>query len=294
MSNILKNPLGAVGDAVTAPFKSVGNIVGGKGNLGDLLNIGGAVFGGNLMNPGSWGKSLANFGTNSFLTNVGIGDPTKWNTSDFIKLGMSGMGGQPQGGNYQMTNLQDLTKGLIPLAQSDIGFAMANNARRLRAQQAAADTLDPANDRARYQQLAQQLLAMGSEQGGKLAGDLKRAGYGSGTQAGARAGAMNNAQNTANKALFDMNDTSGQRYAAIAGLLSDMPFLNAALGGIGQSQNLANAQRSADLQYNLSRPNSAGENALLYAAQLLPYFFNQQKKPSLGAGFTGDYVGPRM
>jgi len=293
MSNILKNPLGAVADAVTSPFKAVGNIASGKGNIGDLLNIGGTLFGGNLMNPGAWGKSLANFGTNSFLTNVGIGDPTKWNTSDFLKLGMSSMGGQPQQQGYQMSNLQDLTKGLIPLAQSDIGFALANNARRMRAQQNAADSIDPANDQARYQQLARQLLAMGGEQGDRLAGDLKRSGYGSGTQAGARAGAMNNAQNTANKALFDMNDTSGQRYAELANLFTNMPFLNAAIGGVGQTQGLANAQRSADLQYDLTRPNTTGENAIEYAMQLLPYFLSQQKKPALGAGFTGDFVGPR-
>ncbi len=77
----LSSAVGGIGKAVTAPIKSVGNILTGKANIGDLLSIG-SLFapGGNLFNLGSGGLASlgtanlgANLGTQGLLNSAGLG-----------------------------------------------------------------------------------------------------------------------------------------------------------------------------------------------------------------------------
>ena len=70
-----------IGNAITAPIKSAGNLLTGKGNLGDLLSVGsmfapggniGSIFGGQGLGSLTTKNLLANYGTSGLLGQMGI------------------------------------------------------------------------------------------------------------------------------------------------------------------------------------------------------------------------------
>lgn len=97
----LSSAVGGIGKVVTAPIKSVGNILTGKANIGDLLSIG-SLFapGGSLFNMGSGGLASlgtanlgANLGTQGLLNSAGLGGFTgAGGKIDWIK-GLSSLAG---------------------------------------------------------------------------------------------------------------------------------------------------------------------------------------------------------
>jgi hypothetical protein len=71
----------SIGNAITAPIKSAGSLLTGKGNLGDLLSVGsmfapggniGSIFGGQGLGALTTKNLLSNYGTSGLLGQLGI------------------------------------------------------------------------------------------------------------------------------------------------------------------------------------------------------------------------------
>lgn len=290
--NILKG----IGNAVTAPFKSVGDIVSGKGNIGDLFNIA-SVFapGGNLTtNLASYGTK--NIGINSFLPGVADIAQGKGNVMDWMNIvnayanaGAGGGGGYKPSGNAQ----QDLAAMMFPLIQSDVLFALANQPRAQQSRLDAANALDPSNQAGMYAAMIQQAMNAAGAAGAKHGKQLKSQGFGDSVQAGAQVNAQNQAVSNVNSQQVNTPEGIANAYAQIAQLLSGSPNLQ----GYSQAQQLGIQKRAADAQYNATKPPTFWESLLATAGTTLPYILNSDGKDMARAGgesnrFYDDPVGP--
>jgi hypothetical protein len=104
-----------IGNVITAPIKSAGNILTGKGNIGDLLSIGaafapganiGSVFSGGGLGSLTTKNLLTNFGSAGLLGQMGLGQNLfngKGTGMDYLNafqslggLGMTGPGSGPR------------------------------------------------------------------------------------------------------------------------------------------------------------------------------------------------------
>lgn len=273
--NFFKNPLGSIGKAITAPFQGAANIVTGKGNLGDLLSIA-SIFapGGNLTTDfAKYG--LKNLGTGSLLGAAGIGDISKMNTTDLIRLlgqGQSGSGSQYQ---YSPGSTSGLAGQVYPLGLMDLQFALSNTPRRQRATLDAVDALSPQNGAATYQSILDAALRASKGAGEKDAARLRASGYGGSTQQGAITSATNRAVDHVNDSQILSPDSIASRNAQIAQLLSGTPFLNTALNAEAQSQGLGIQKRAADAAYEASRPPNFLESFAQIAGMVLPSVVDQ-------------------
>lgn len=305
----------AIGNAVTAPFKSVGDIVTGKGNLGDVLSIAGAFAPGGNFTTNLADLGTKNFGLNSLLGGAGLtpgggsglmggmplpgfpgggfGKPLdKWQTGDFVNaalaLSQSGMlgGGGGGGGGRKMSGdpNKDIASMMLPLVQSDILFALANQPKTHQARMDAASALDPANQAGMYQQMLQQAISAATAAGTKQGAQLKSQGYGDSVQAGAVQGATNAATSNVNQQMVNTPEGIAQANMQIAQLLGMVP----SLGGFSQAENLSVMRRNADAQYNATRPPTLLENVFSIAGTTLPYILNSDGKTKARQGWSKD------
>ena len=270
--------LKGLGNVITSPFKSVGSILGGKGNIGDLLNIGGTLFGANLFNPGQWGSSLGKSTLGSLLGNMGL-NPEKMNTSDFLNLVMSSQGGQ--GGPGRPGQGMNFGAGLQgqanQLSQLEMLAMLQNYPKRLQSLNRAYDFLSPQGATSQASTISQFLQAQGRDQGRQDEKTLTRRGYSSGTAAGANLAARNRASTQAGQATTDILNpmAASNRAMAQANVYSPGNLQGGGLNMLLALQNAGNNQRMADAQYNATKPASTLESILGIAGSTAPYWLDQ-------------------
>ena len=270
------NLLKGLGNAITSPFKSVGSILGGKGNLGDLLNIGGTLFGGNLFNPSQWGSSIGKSTLGGILGNMGL-DPKKMNTGDFLNLIMSSQGGQGGQGGQGMNFGGGLQGQANQLSQLEMLAMLQNYPKRLQSLNRAYDALSPQGATSQASTISQFLQAQGRDQGRQDEKTLTRRGYSSGTAAGANLAARNRASTQAGQATTDILNpmAASNRAMAQANVYSPGNLQGGGLNMLLALQNAGNNQRMADAQYNATKPASTLESILGIAGSTAPYWLEQ-------------------
>jgi len=297
---LFKNPLGTIANTVAAPFKAGGNILSGKGNIGDLLSIGSLFMpGGNLT--GNFAKmGTSNFGLSSLLGSQGLGgfgDISKWQTKDFLNfLPMLTQGGSQQsggGGSYIPSNLTDMANQISML---DMATLLQRLPQRNAALDRAYQGLSQSGTRATANSLGNQAQARGVEAGKANAGTLQRQGYASSVSDAARLQGRNQGTQQANSLMASI--MSPQNLAQNA-LLQSQVYSPANLQGNGlQSllsiQNANNGQRQANANYENTRPNNPLETLL----GILPgvagaYLGNQQQGMQMPQTASSN-SGPRL
>lgn len=258
MGNFFTNLVGGIGKAT-----GLENIFRpDKWTLGTALSAGSMLApGGNLMNLGG----VQNLGTK----NIGL-------TS--LLAGGSMSGGNtytpPEGSqNFATTDI------LSSLLSQQMQFANDMEGKRQNTTKEAFDLLnqDPMGGATRDRNA---LMRFADVQGRRDASYLRNRGYASGVSDAAIVNARNQATQQANQRFMEVTDpriVADNKIRAIS-LLSG-GFQNA-LSGQMALQNTANAQRMADLQYEMNRPPTLFESAVTTAGSILPMILDQQKQKS--------------
>jgi len=263
ISKAFNNTVGKAANVLTGgASQNVGNILGGKGNIGDILNL---------------GLSAATGGFNG-LTNIG-----KWNTGDFLQFLpglLGGQGGQQQSGYQIPGNLSDLAN---QLAQGDLLSLLMRMPQRNQALDRAYNSLSPAGTRATANSLANQAQGRGVEAGRANANTLQRQGYGSGVQDAARLQGRNQGTSQGNSLLAAIMGPQQQSQNA---LMQSQIYSPANLQGGGLNTMLAlqgaqNNQRQADVNYNNTRPNNTMENILGILPSIASIYLGQPHQPNM-------------
>lgn len=251
LSGLFKNPLGTLAKTVTKPFQSLANVATGKGNLGDVWNLG-SVFlpGGNIANASFKDLALNNFGTASILGAAGIRDPKNMNYMDYIKLanGFSG-GGAPQ------VSQDDLTGMLRQGAASDAYNAQLSSPLRFRAAMQGYQALAPESVMNTAVRNRAMLMRNAASGGAMNAARLRGRGYAPSIQAGAVQQANNDAVRQGNQGFADLYspESVARRSAMQADILN--PNNYASTIGLYNTQRAGDAsQRMSDAAYRQANP----------------------------------------
>lgn len=265
VSKAFNNTIGQGLNFVTGgASQNLGNILSGKGNLGDILNLG----------------LFAGTGGLNSLSNIG-----KMNTSDFLGLlpGLFSSGGSGGGANYIPQNLQDMAG---QISQADLLTLLQRLPLRNAALDRAYANLSPSGSRGAATSAAGAISRAGTDAGNKNAMTLARQGYGSGVQDAARLDARNQATTQGNSLLAAVLGPQGQAQNALAQASVYSP---AQLQGVGLNTLLglqnANANlRQADANYQNTKPLSPTEQILQVLPGVASIWLDSQRKQ------TGTYT----
>ena len=277
---LFKNPLGTIANTVAAPFKAGGNILSGKGNIGDLFSLGSLFMpGGNFTGDiAKWGTG--NFGLSSLLGSQGLGDISKWQTKDFASLlPMLMQGGGQQGGQGGGMNFSGDLAGMAGnLSQMELLAMLQRYPQMLQAKDRAYNSLSQSGTRATANSLGNQAQARGAEAGRANANALQRQGYASSVSDAAKLQGRNQGTQQANSLLAAIMGPQGQAQNAMA---QSQVYSPGGLSGGGlQSlfgiQNQASNQRQADASYNASKPPSFLETLLGIAPTLASVYMDNK------------------
>lgn len=254
ISKMFNNTVGKGLSTVTGgASQNVGNILKGKGNIGDLLNIG--------MFAGTGGLS-------------GLGNIGKMSGLDFLQLLPLMSGSNQSSSGYNLpSNLNDLAN---QLSAADMASLLMRVPARNASLDRAYNSLTPSGAASRAKSIANQMANRGAESGAGSANMLKRQGYASSVQDAARLQGRNEGISRGNQAMASLLSPQSQSQNA---LLQSQIYSPSNLQGGGLNmmlglQNAANNQRIADAQYNATRPASFLETLLGIGGQVLPYVLN--------------------
>lgn len=295
--DLFKNPLGTVANTVAAPFQSAGNILNGKGNIGDLLGIATMFMpGGNFTSDiAKWGTK--NIGLSSLVGQSGLsglGDMSKWQPKDFaqlLPLFLSGSQGQPNAGGFQIPGgLGDMAG---KLSEADFMSLLMRLPMRNAALDRAYQGLSESGTRATANSLGNQVQARGAEAGMANANSLLSRGYGSGVADSARLQGRNQGVQQANNISASLLGPQNQAQNALmqSQVYSPGNLQGGGLNSLLALQNAGNSQRIADTQYNASRPPTFLETLLGVGGQVLPHILNPQSSNTVTGTKAGSKAG---
>jgi len=253
---MFNNTVGKAASTITGgATQNVGNILNGKGNIGDLLNMG--------MFAGTGGLgSLANIG--------------KWQTGDFLNFLpyiLGGGQGQPNAGGFQIPGgLGDMAK---QLSEADFMSLLMRMPMRNAALDRAYQGLSESGTRATANSLGNQVQARGAEAGRANANSLLGRGYGSSVADSARLQGRNQGVQQANNISMSLLSPSAQAQNALtqANIYSPGNLQGGGLNALFGLQNASNSQRNQDLNYYNSKPASGLESFASILGLLGPSIF---------------------
>lgn len=268
---MFNNTVGKAANVVTGgASQNVGNILGGKGNLGDLLNIGLGIGTGGLSGLGNIGKMQ----TGDFL--------------QFLPMLFGGQGGQGQQGFNLPSNLSDLAG---QLSTADLASLLLRIPQRNQALDRAFNSLSPAGTRATANSLGNQAQARATEAGNANAGTLQRQGYASSVQDAAKLQGRNSGASQANSLLAAIMGPQAQGQNALlqSQIYSPSNLQGGGLNSLLALQGATNNQRQANVNYENTRPETWLETMLGIAPTIASAYMGQNR-PAQGGHMGGSSV----
>lgn len=267
---MFNNTVGKAASTITGgATQNVGNILNGKGNIGDLLNIG------------------------MFAGTGGIGNISKLGTGDLLNFLPMLMGGQQGGQGGGLNFSGDLAGMAGNLSQAELLAMLQRYPQMLQAKDRAYQGLSESETRATANSLGNQAQARGAEAGRANANSLLGRGYASSVADSARLQGRNQGVQQANNISASLLSPQNQAQNALmqSQVYSSGNLQGGGLNSLFALQNAGNSQRIADTQYNASRPPTFLETLLGVGGQVLPHILNPQSSNTVTGTKAGSKAG---